>query len=127
MKLLRVLALSIVDAALTIIVLISIVLAKLPMVGIYVAYGVSAVVLPLLTIIIYRKIWGSEKLVLLPISYTIASLYSLGIAIYSRYGIGSFPSMFHELMYFIYFLPSIIYCGVSWIIYAIFVRFQSKH
>lgn len=119
---LKVLGLSILDAVIIIIILICIVRLHLPMTGTYVIYGATAILFPLLLLLFYNRFFGSETLVVVPVSLAFAAAYSLGVSFYSHFGASSFSQMFKELMYFIYFLPSIIYCGTGWIIFAIFVR-----
>ncbi len=119
---LRVLGLSIIEAAIIIIMLIFIIRLKLPMTGMYIVFGITAVIFPLILLIIYNRFRERELLINIPLSLILASMYSLGVSIYSYYGNGSFSNMFHELMYFIYFLPSVIYCGIGWVIFAIMMR-----
>ena len=119
---LKVLGLSILESVIIVIILITIVRLKLPMTGIYVVYGITAVIFPLLVLLLYKRFLGRESLIVVPVSFIFAAAYALGVSIYSYNGSGSFSSMFKELMYFIYFLPSIIYCGVGWVIFAIIVR-----
>jgi hypothetical protein len=119
---LKVLGLSILEALIIIIMLVSIVRLKLPMMGIYIVFGSSAIIFPLTMLLLYNRFCGRETLVIVPLSLILAAVYSLGISLYSYFGVSSFSSMFHELMYFIYFLPSIIYCGVGWVIFAIIAR-----
>ncbi len=123
---LKVLGLSIIDSAVIIIMLITIVRLDLPMVGIYIVYGVSAVLFPLLLLLLYKRFVGRETLAVVPVSLILAALYSLGVSLYSYYGVGSFSRMFKELMYFIYFLPSVIYCGITWIFFAIIVKISKE-
>lgn len=123
---LKVLGLSILESAVIIILLIFIVRLNLPMTGIYIVYGISAVLFPLMLLLLYMRFAGRETLVIVPVSLIFAALYSLAVSIYSFFGAGSFSGMFKELMYFIYFLPSIIYCGSSWIIFAIVVKFTKE-
>jgi len=122
---LKVLGLSLLDSAIIIILLICIVRID-TMAGIYIVYGVSAVLFPLLLLILYKRFFGRETLVVVPVSMILAAAYSLGVSLYSFYGTGSFSRMFKELMYFIYFLPSVIYCGVAWIIFAIIIKFSKE-
>jgi len=119
---LKVLGLSVLEAVIIIIMLISIVRLKLPMMGIYVVFGITAVLFPLIVLLLYKKIYGRETLVIVPWSLIFATVYSLSVSLYSDYGSSSFSSMFAGLLYFIYFLPSIIYCGVGWAIFAIISR-----
>ncbi len=122
---LKVLVLSLLDSAIIIILLIAIVRID-TMAGIYIVYGITAVVFPLLLLVLYKRFFGRETLVVVPVSMILAALYSLGVSLYSFYGTGSFSRMFKELMYFIYFLPSVIYCGVAWIIFAIIIKFSKE-
>jgi len=119
---LKVLGLSVLEAVIIIIMLVSIVRLNLPMSGIYVVFGVSAIIFPLTVLLLYSRFCGLETLVVVPLSLILAAAYSLGVSLYSNFGVSSFSSMFHELMYFIYFLPSIVYCGVGWVIFAIIAR-----
>ncbi|HEY5586318.1 MAG TPA: hypothetical protein VIK78_17735 [Ruminiclostridium sp.] len=119
---LKVLGLSVLDAAIIIVMLVTIVRWKLPMTWMYVVYGSSAIIFPLAVLLLYSRFFGRETLVVVPLSLILATLYSLGVSMYSYYGSSSFSGMFGELMYFIYFLPSIIYCGVGWVIFAIILR-----
>lgn len=123
---LKVLGLSILESVVIIILLVSMVRFNLTMTGIYIIYGISAVVFPLLLLLLYKQFLGRETLVIVPVSLIFAALYSLGVSLYSYYGVGSFSGMFRELMYFIYFLPSVIYCGAGWIIFAIIIRFSRE-
>lgn len=122
---LKVLVLSLLDSAIIIILLIAIVRID-TMAGIYIVYGITAVVFPLLLLVLYKRFFGRETLVVVPVSMILAALYSLGVSLYSFYGTGSFSRMFKELMYFIYFLPSVIYCGVAWIIFVIIIKFSKE-
>lgn len=119
---LKVLGLSVLEAVIIIIMLIIIVRLKLPMTGIFIVYGASAIIFPLLVLLLYNRFCGRESLVVVPLSLVLTALYSLGVSLYSNYGGSSFSKMFQELMYFIYFLPSIIYCGMGWVIFAIIAR-----
>ncbi len=119
---LKILGLSIFEAIIIIIMLISIVRLKLPMNGIYIAFSITAIIFPLIVLLIYKRFFGRETLVVVPLSFILAAVYSLGISLYSYYGSSSFSTMFQGLMYFIYFLPSIIYCGACWVIFAIITR-----
>lgn len=121
-KLLKVLGLSILNAVIIIIMLIAIVRLNLPMSGLYIVYGVTAVLFPLILLLIYNRICGRETLVVVPVSLILSAAYSLGVSLFSYYGSGSFSRMFQGLMYFIYFLPSVIYCGMSWVIFAVIMR-----
>lgn len=123
---LKVLGLSILESVVIIVLLVSIVRLNLTMTGIYIIYGISAVVFPLLLLLLYKWLLGRETLVIVPVSLIFAALYSLGVSLYSYYGVSSFSSMFRELMYFIYFLPSVIYCGVGWIIFAVIMKFSRE-
>lgn len=121
-KFLKVLGLSILEALLIIIILIVIVRLKLPMTGIYITFGATAVIFPLLLLFVYMRLFGRETLVFVPLGLISATAFSLGVSLFSYYGNSSFSAMFHGLMYFIYFLPSVIYCGISWIFFAIIIR-----
>jgi len=125
-KFLKVLGLSILEALLIIIILITIVRLKLPMTGIYITFGATAIVFPLLLLFIYMRLFGRETLFFVPLSLVLATAYSLGVSLYSHYGSSGFSSMFHGLMYFIYFLPSVIYCGACWVFFAIIVRMSKE-
>ncbi len=125
-NLLKVLGFSILDSALIIVLLISIIRLNLPMPGTYIVYSVSAILLPLVILLLYNRFLGRETLLVVPVSFILSALYSLGVSLYSYYGTGSFSGMFKELMYFIYFLPSIIYCGSAWLIFAIIVRLSKE-
>lgn len=121
-KILKILGLSVLEAAIIIIMLIFIVRLKLPITGMYIVFGITAIIFPLMILLIYNSFCERETLIFVPLSLVLASLYSLGISIYSYYGDSSFSNMFNELMYFIYFLPSIIYCGMGWIFFSIISR-----
>jgi hypothetical protein len=121
-KFFKVLGLSILEALLIIIVLITIVRLKLPITGTYITFGITAVVLPLVLLLIHLKLSERETLFFVPLGFTLAALYSLAVSLYSYYGGSSFSSMFHGLMYFIYFLPSVIYCGLCWIFFSVIIR-----
>ncbi len=121
-KILKILGLSVLEAAIIIIMLIFIVRLKLPITGMYIVFGITAIIFPLMVLLIYNSFCERETLIFVPLSLVLASLYSLGISIYSYYGDSSFSNMFNELMYFIYFLPSIIYCGMGWIFFSIISR-----
>ncbi|MDF2986106.1 MAG: hypothetical protein K0R50_1616 [Eubacterium sp.] len=123
---LKVLGLSILNTALIIVLLIFIIRLGLPMPGTYIVYAISAILFPLIVLLLYNRFLGRETLLVVPVSFILAALYSLGVSLYSYYGAGSFSRMFKELMYFIYFLPSIIYCGAAWIIFAIIVRVSKE-
>lgn len=116
---LKAFGLSLFDAIVTIIMLIAIVRLKLSISGIYIAFSITALLFPLTVLVIYYKIFGREKLFVAPLSFLFAAAYSLGVSLYCYYGDSSFSDMFKGLMYFIYFLPSMIYCGIGWIVYAI--------
>lgn len=116
---LKVFGLSVLEALITIIMLIFIIRLKLPITGMYIVFSITAIIFPLLLLIIYNSLFETETLIIVPLSLVLASLYSLGISIYSYYGNSSFSNMFNELMYFIYFLPSVIYCGMGWIFFSI--------
>ncbi len=122
----KILGLSILEAIIIIIMLVSFVRLNLPMSGIYIVFTVSAVVFPLALLLLYLRFLGRDTLVLVPVSLIFAALYSLGVSLYSYYGTGSFSRMFSELMYFIYFLPSVIYCGAAWILFAIIARISRE-
>lgn len=119
---LKILGLSIFEAIIIIIMLITIVRLKLPITGIYIVFGVTAILFPLILLLLYNRLCGRETLILVPISLIFAAAYSLGVSLYSYYGGSSFSGMFQELMYFIYFLPSIIYCGMGWVAFAVIAR-----
>jgi len=119
---LKVLGLSVFEAVIIIILLISIVRLKLPMMGVYIVFGITAVIFPLIVLLLYKRFCGRETLVIVPLSLIVAAAYSMGVSLYSYYGSSSFSSMFGGLMYFIYFMPSIVYCGVGWVIFAIIAR-----
>ncbi len=121
-KILKILGLSVLEAAIIIIMLIFIVRLKLPITGMYIVFGVTAIIFPLMLLLIYNSFFERETLIFVPLSLVLAALYSLGISVYSYYGNSSFSNMFNELMYFIYFLPSIIYCGMGWIFFSIISR-----
>lgn len=121
-KILKILGLSVLEAAIIIIILIFIVRLKLPITGMYIVFGVTAIIFPLMLLLIYNSFCERGTLIFVPLSLVLASLYSLGISVYSYYGNSSFSNMFNELMYFIYFLPSIIYCGMGWIFFSIISR-----
>ncbi len=121
-KIIKVFGLSVLEAAIIIIMLIFIVRLKLPITGIYIVFGITAIIFPLMLLLIYNSFCERETLIFVPLSLVLASLYSLGISVYSYYGNSSFSNMFNELMYFIYFLPSIIYCGMGWIFFSIISR-----
>jgi hypothetical protein len=119
---LKVLGLSVLEAAIIVIMLVSIIRLKLPITGTYIVFGITAVIFPLILLLIYNRFCGRETLAVVPFSLILATAYSLGVSLYSSYGSSSFSSMFKGWMYFIYFLPSIIYCGVGWVIFAIIAR-----
>ncbi|QNU66819.1 hypothetical protein EHE19_018615 [Ruminiclostridium herbifermentans] len=121
-KIIKILGLSLLDAAIIIIMLIFILRLKLPITGMYIVFGITAIVFPLMLLLIYNSFCERETLIFVPLSLVLASLYSLGISVYSYYGNSSFSNMFNELMYFMYFLPSIIYCGMGWIFFSIILR-----
>jgi hypothetical protein len=121
-KIIKILGLSLLEAAIIIIMLIFILRLKLPITGMYIVFGATAIIFPLMLLLIYNSFCDRETLIFVPVSLVLASLYSLGISVYSYYGNSSFSNMFNELMYFIYFLPSIIYCGMGWIIFSIILR-----
>ncbi|ACL77691.1 hypothetical protein Ccel_3403 [Ruminiclostridium cellulolyticum H10] len=117
-KIFRTLGISIFNAIIICIMLMIIIRINLPMAGIYSVFGVSSILFPVVVLLLYIRIWGAETMVIVPISLILSALYSLGISIYSYYGTGGFSIMFKDLMYFIYFLPSAIYCITGWIIFA---------
>lgn len=119
---LKILGLSILNAGIIIIMLVSIIRLKLTMPENYTAYGVTAVLFPLLLLLLYKRFFGRETLFVVPVSLILSAAYSLGVSLYSYYGTGSFSGMFNQLLYFIYFLPSIIYCGTGWIFFAVILR-----
>lgn len=121
-KIFKVLGLSILEALLIIIVLITIVRLKLTITGTYITFGITAVVFPLLLLLIYLKLSERDTLFFVPLGFTLSALYSLAVSLYSYYGGSSFSIMFHGLMYFIYFLPSVIYCGLCWIFFSVIIR-----
>lgn len=125
-NLLRVLWIGIVETIIIVVTLISIVQMDLPIFGRYIVYGITALLIPLALLLLYHRIWGRETLAIIPISLIVAALISLGVSLYSYYGDSSFSNMFNELMYFIYFLPSVIYCGMSWVIFAIMARLSKE-
>lgn len=119
---LKVLGLSVLESVIIIIMLLTIARSKLSMTGLYILFGFTAIIFPLIVLLVYKRLCGRESLIVVPISFLLAAAYALGVSLYSYNGDSSFSRMFKELMYFIYFLPSIIYCGVSWIIFAVVVR-----
>jgi hypothetical protein len=119
---LRTIGFSILNAIIITILLVIIVQLNLPISGIYSVFGVSAIIFPLLIFLLYIKLWGTETMMIVPVSFVLSALYSLGVSIYSYYGTGGFSQMFKDLMYFIYFLPSMIYCVAGWILFAIISR-----
>lgn len=121
-NILRVLWISLLEAIVIIITLISIVQIHVPILGTYIIYGITAIIIPLIFLLIYNKFLGRDTLVIVPISLIFAALYSLGVSLYSYYGTSNFSRMFDELMYYIYFLPSMIYCGIGWVEFALIVR-----
>ena len=123
---LKFLGLSVLEAIIIIVMLISIVRLKLPITGTYVVFGITAVIFPLILLLFYNRFWGRETLIIAPLSLILAALYSLGVSLYSYYGNSSFCRMFQGYMYFIFFLPSLIYCGVGWIIFAIIARISRE-
>ncbi len=122
----KILGLSIFEAILIIVMLVSIVRLDLPMSGIYIVFTVTAVLFPLALLLLYMRFLGRETLVLVPVSLIFAALYSLGVSLFSNYATGSFSGMFRGLMYFIYFLPSAIYCGAGWILFAIIAKISKE-
>lgn len=120
------LGLSVLEAIIIIVMLISIVRLKLPITGTYIVFGITAVIFPLIILLVYNRFLGRETLIIVPLSLILAALLSLGVSLYSYYGSSSFSRMFQGYMYFIYFLPSLIYCGVGWIIFAIIARISRE-
>lgn len=92
------------------------------MAGLYFVFAATAILYPAAMILLYRRLWEEETLVIIPISLILSALYSLGVSMYSYYGTGEFSVMFKDLMYFIYFLPSTIYCIIAWIIFGIMAK-----
>lgn len=123
---LKVLGLSLVNSTIIVVLLVAIIRLGLPMPGIYSVFAATAVIFPMLVLLLYKRFLGRETLAVVPVSFILAALYSLGISIYSYYGTGSFSRMFKELMYFIYFLPSVVYCSAAWIIFALIVKFSKE-
>ncbi len=121
-RVLRTLGISFFNAIIIVIMLVIIVRLNLPIAGIYIVFGVSSILFPIAMLMLYRRIWGVETLVIIPVSLILSALYSLGISIYSYYGTGDFSIMFKDLMYFIYFLPSSIYCIIGWITFCIMAK-----
>ena len=119
---LKVLGLSLLEAIIIIIMLITIVRLKLPMTGIYIVFGVTAILFPLAVLLIHKRFCARETLIFVPLSLLLTVAYSLGVSLYSYFGSSSFSNMFKELMFYIYFLPSLIYCGMGWIAFAIIAR-----
>ncbi|AEY68107.1 hypothetical protein [Clostridium sp. BNL1100] len=118
-RVLRTLGISIFNAIIIVIMLVIIVQLNLPMAGIYIAFAVTSIIYPAAMLLLYRRLWEAETLVIIPVSLILSALYSLGISMYSYYGTGDFSIMFKDLMYFIYFLPSTIYCIIGWIIFGV--------
>ncbi len=125
-RVLRTLGISFFNAIIIVIMLVIIVQLNLPMAGVYSVFGLSSILFPMTILLLYRRIWGAETLVIIPVSLILSALYSLGISIYSYYGIGGFSIMFKDLMYFIYFLPSTIYCIIGWIIFGIMAKMSKN-
>ena len=125
-RVLRTLGISFFNAIIIVIMLVIIVRLNLPIAGIYIVFGVSSILFPIAMLMLYRTIWGVETLVIIPVSLILSALYSLGISIYSYYGTGDFSIMFKDLMYFIYFLPSTIYCIIGWITFGIMVKMSKN-
>lgn len=125
-KIFRTLGISILNAIIIVIMLVIMVQLNLPMPGVYAVFGGSAILFPILILLLYKKIWGSETMLIVPVSLILPALYSLGVSIYSYYGTSGFSQMFKELMYFIYFLPSVIYCLTGWIVFAIAARMSKN-
>ncbi len=125
-RVLRALGISFFNGIIIIVMLVIIVQLNLPIAGIYTVFGVSSILFPLAILLLYRRIWGAETLVIIPVSLILSALYALGISIYSYYGTGDFSIMFKDLMYFIYFLPSTIYCIIGWIIFRIMAKMSKN-
>ncbi len=125
-RVLRTLGISFFNAIIIVIMLVIIVQLNLPMAGVYSVFGLSSILFPMTILLLYRRIWGAETLVIIPVSLILSSLYSLGVSIYSYYGTGDFSIMFKDLMYFIYFLPSTIYCIIAWIIFGIMAKMSKN-
>lgn len=124
-NILKTFIISIIEAILIIIILVLTILSGLNMMGIYIVYGISAILLPLISMVVYYRRF-KEKLIVVPLGFLLSALYSLGVALYSYYGTGWFSETFRDTLYFTYFLPSMVYCGISFIIYAIFVTVSKK-
>ncbi|MHB8063549.1 MAG: hypothetical protein ACYDG2_13110 [Ruminiclostridium sp.] len=123
---LKVLVMSVLEAMIIIIMLVLIIRLKLPMTGTYVVFSITAIIFPLIMLLLYKRFCGRETLVVIPLSLILATAYSLAVSLYSYYGNSSFSNMFHGWMYFIYFLPSLVYCGSGWIIFAIIARISRE-
>lgn len=121
-RVLRTLGISIFNAIIIVIMLVIMVQLRLPMAGLYFVFAATAIIYPAAMILLYRRLWEAETLVIIPISLILSALYSLGVSMYSYFGTGEFSVMFKDLMYFIYFLPSTIYCIIAWIIFGIMAK-----
>ncbi|EPR09575.1 hypothetical protein [Ruminiclostridium papyrosolvens] len=122
----RTLGISIFNTIIIVIMLMIIVQLNLPMAGIYSVFAATSILYPAAMLLLYRRLWEAETLVIIPISLVLSALYSLGISMYSYYGTGDFSIMFKDLMYFIYFLPSIIYCIIGWIIFGVMAKMSKN-
>ncbi|WP_024832595.1 hypothetical protein [Ruminiclostridium josui] len=122
----RALGISIFNGIVIIIMLVIIVQLNLPMVGTYIVFGATSILYPAVILLLYRRLWEAETLVIVPVSLMLSALYSLGISMYSFYGTGEFSIMFKDLMYFIYFLPSVIYCIIGWIIFSVMTKMSKN-
>ncbi len=122
----RTLGISIFNAIIIVIILVIIVQLNLPMAGIYFVFAATSIIYPAAMLLLYRRLWEAETLVIIPVSLILSALYSLGISMYSYYGTGDFSIMFKDLMYFIYFLPSTIYCIIGWIIFGVMARMSKN-
>jgi hypothetical protein len=122
----RTLGISIFNAIIIVIMLVIIVQLNLPMAGIYFVFAATSIIYPAAMLLLYRRLWEAETLVIIPVSLILSALYSLGISMYSYYGTGDFSIMFKDLMYFIYFLPSTIYCIIGWIIFGVMARMSKN-
>ncbi len=125
-RVLRTLGISIFNAIIIVVMLVIIVQLNLPMVGIYFVFAATSIIYPAAMLLLYRRLWEVETLVIIPVSLILSALYSLGISLYSYYGTGDFSIMFKDLMYFIYFLPSTIYCIIGWIIFGVMARMSKN-
>ncbi len=125
-RVLRTLGISIFNAIIIVIMLVIIVQLNLPMAGIYFVFAATSIIYPAAMLLLYRRLWEVETLVIIPVSLILSALYSLGISMYSYYGTSDFSIMFKDLMYFIYFLPSTIYCIIGWIIFGVMARMSKN-